>query len=116
MSTEPNATGPEQDRPPATVVDGVIAELRKVYDPEVPVNIYDMGLIYDVAVDEAGQAKIRMTLTSPACPVAGTLPRMAELAAKSAPGVESAKVELVWDPPWTPELMPEHVRLELGLL
>jgi len=93
----------------------VIEAIRQVYDPELPVNVYDLGLIYGLNVDHQGFVDITMTLTSPACPVAGTLPGEVEVAAKNVPGVKDAKVELVWDPPYTLERMPEHIRLELGL-
>lgn len=94
----------------------VIESLRMVYDPELPVNIYDLGLIYDVQVDDAATAHIEMTLTSPACPVAETLPVEAENAARSTPGIRDASVRLVWDPPFTIDRIPEHIRLDLGLL
>lgn len=93
----------------------VIESLRQVFDPELPINIYDLGLIYGLNVDHLGKVDITMTLTSPACPVAGTLPGEAEDAARNTPGVSDATVELVWDPPYTIDRMPEHIRLELGL-
>ncbi len=92
----------------------VIEALRTVHDPEIPVNIYELGLIYDVDVDEAGAVAIRMTLTSPACPVAGILPGQVESKAKAVEGVSAAKVELVWEPPWSPALMSEAAKLQLG--
>jgi FeS assembly SUF system protein len=93
----------------------VIEALKTVYDPEIPVNIYEMGLIYDVLVDANAQVGIRMTLTAPACPAAQTLP--AEVRDKSArvPGVSGAKVEIVWEPPWTKERMSDAAKLQLGL-
>lgn len=94
----------------------VIESLREVYDPEIPVNIYDLGLIYEVNVQEDATVEIRMTLTSPACPVAGTLPGEAEDHARQTPGVRDATVELVWDPPFTIDRIPEHIRLDLGLI
>lgn len=93
----------------------VIEAMRGVYDPEIPVNIYEMGLIYDVAVSAAGKVDIKMTLTSPACPVAGTLPVEVETKVKAIEGVKEAKVDIVWDPPWTPEMMSEAARLQLNL-
>jgi FeS assembly SUF system protein len=93
----------------------VIAALKKVYDPEMPVNIYELGLIYDCAVDEAGFVAIRMTLTAPNCPVAGTLPADVERAARAVPGVTGVKLELTFDPPWTKDRMSEAARLALGL-
>ena len=94
----------------------VVEALQTVYDPEIPVNIYDLGLIYDVDVDEDGSVSIEMTLTSPACPVAGTLPPEVEARVRDVPGVTDVDVELVWEPPWTPERMSEVAKLELGFL
>lgn len=100
-----------------SVLEGEIIEaLRSVYDPEIPVNVYDLGLIYGIDISEEGDVTIQMTLTSPACPVAESLPIEVENAAASVPGVRSAGVELVWDPPFTIDRIPEHVRLELGLM
>lgn len=93
----------------------VIEALRGCYDPEIPVDIYELGLIYGVDVDASGVVKIRMTLTSPACPVAGTLPPDVESKVQAIDGVTSAKVDLVWDPPWTPERMSEAARLQLNM-
>jgi FeS assembly SUF system protein len=92
------------------------AALRSVYDPEIPVNIYDLGLIYDVRPDDNGHVDIDMTLTAPACPVAGQMPGMVEAAVMRAEGVKSVKVELVWDPPWSQERMSDEARLELGMM
>ncbi len=94
----------------------VIESIRTVYDPEIPVNVYDLGLIYDIDVDEDANVKIQMTLTSPACPVAGTLPGEVEMKVRETPGVNDAQLELVWDPPFSIERIPEHIRLELGLM
>ncbi len=94
---------------------GVIDALRTVFDPEIPVNIYELGLIYTVAC-EAGRVDVKMTLTSPACPVAGSLPGEVQMTIEGVPGVESAAVELVWDPAWDPSMMTEAARLELGLM
>ena len=94
----------------------IIESLKTVYDPEIPVDIYELGLIYDLAVDPSGKVDIRMTLTSPACPVAGSLPGEVEAKAATVPGVSKVEVELVWDPPWTMELMSEAAKLELGFL
>ncbi len=93
----------------------IIAALRTCYDPEIPVNIYEMGLVYDIDVNPSGDVVLRMTLTSPACPVAGSLPPEVQAKVAAIPGVKSAKVDLVWDPPWTPERMSEAARLELGM-
>lgn len=94
----------------------VVKALRQVYDPEIPVNIYDLGLIYRLTLDEQGVVKIEMTLTSPGCPVAHTFPGTVENAAKSVDGVIEAIVELVWDPPWSQDQMSEVAKLQLGLL
>jgi FeS assembly SUF system protein len=93
----------------------VVAVLRTCYDPEIPVNIYELGLIYQVDVTPVGEVTIRMTLTSPMCPVAGTLPGEVQAKVKAIPGVVDAKVELVWEPPWDKERMSEAARLELGI-
>ncbi|MEE8241977.1 MAG: SUF system Fe-S cluster assembly protein [candidate division NC10 bacterium] len=94
----------------------VIEALRTVFDPEIPVNVYELGLIYEVKVDPSGAIDIRMTLTSPNCPAAGTLPGEVQEKAKAVPGVTDAKVEVVFDPPWDPSNMSEAAKLELGLL
>jgi len=93
----------------------IIETIQTVYDPEIPVNIYELGLIYDLVV-ESGEVWIKMTLTSPACPVAGTLPIEVENKIASVPGVENVELELVWDPPYTMEMMSEGARLQLGLM
>ena len=94
----------------------VIEALRTVYDPEIPVNIYDLGLVYELDVSDAGVVSIRMTLTAPGCPVAQTFPGTVEQTVRSVPGVTEARVDLVWDPPWSREMMSEAARLELGML
>ncbi len=90
--------------------------LRTIYDPEIPVNIYDLGLIYDVQVDAAGVVTIAMTLTTPMCPVAVSLPPDVENRVRAMHGVTDAKVNVVWDPPWSPDKISEAARLQLGLL
>ena len=95
--------------------DQIIAALKTVYDPEMPVNIYELGLIYGAAVDEAGRAEIQMTLTAPNCPVAGTLPGDVERAIRAVPGVTDVKLELTFDPPWTKDRMSEAAKLALGI-
>src|ERR1700761_2934286 len=96
--------------------DRVSDGLRTLYDPEIPVNIYDLGLIYDLKVDEQeGRVEIQMTLTAPACPVAETFPSVVEEEVFSLAGVRDVKVELVWDPPWSKARMTEAARLELGM-
>ncbi len=94
----------------------VISVLRSCYDPEIPVDIYELGLIYGVDVDAVGAVDIKMTLTSPSCPVAESLPLEVESKVRALPGVEEVAVEVVWDPPWTMENMSEAARLQLGLL
>ena len=94
----------------------VIDELSLIYDPEIPVNIYELGLIYKVEVDEKNHVTIRMTLTAPSCPVAGELPGQVEARVRALEGVEDAKVDLVWDPPWNQSMMSEAAKLQLGLL
>ena len=98
-----------------TLKDQIVAALRKVYDPEMPVNIYELGLIYGIEVDDSGAVSVRMTLTAPNCPVAGTLPGEVERAVRSVPGVTNAKIELTFDPPWSKERMSEAAKLALGL-
>jgi FeS assembly SUF system protein len=95
--------------------DKVIDVLKGCYDPEIPVNIYDLGLIYEVRVDTAGMADIKMTLTAPNCPAAGVLPGEVEYKVKEIPGVKDVHLELVWEPPWEPSKMSEAARLQLGM-
>ena len=94
----------------------VIAALKTVYDPEIPINIFEMGLIYDVIVDQSGQVGVKMTLTAPACPAAQSLPVEVRDKARTVEGVTGAKVEVVWDPPWTKDRMSDAAKLELGML
>jgi FeS assembly SUF system protein len=94
----------------------VIEALRSVFDPEIPVNIYELGLIYEIKVEPDNRVLVKMTLTAPACPVAGTLPGDVENKINAIPEVSEAKVELVWDPPWTRERMSEAAMLQLGFL
>jgi len=94
----------------------VIAALREIFDPEIPVNIYDLGLIYGVEVDDNRDATVTMTLTTPHCPVAESMPGEVELRVSSVPGIRDAEVNLVWDPPWGPHKMSDEARLELGML
>ena len=102
---------PEQKK----IVEKVIDVVKTVYDPEIPVNIYELGLIYDIRVNENNAVHVKMTLTAPGCPVAGTLPVDVERKIESIPEVTSATVELVWDPPWSKDRMSEAAILELGL-
>lgn len=98
-----------------SVKDQVVTALRTVYDPEMPVNIYELGLIYDASVDDEGRAAIRMTLTAPNCPVAGSLPGEVERAVRAVPGVTDVKLELTFDPPWSKDRMSEAAKLALGI-
>ncbi|HEY3570818.1 MAG TPA: SUF system Fe-S cluster assembly protein [Thermoanaerobaculia bacterium] len=100
---------------PSDIENGIVEALKTVYDPEIPVNIYELGLIYDVDIQEEGAVKVKMTLTAPGCPVAGTLPGEVQAKVAGVPGVSSAEVELVWDPAWNPSMMSEAARLELGM-
>ena len=102
--------------PGGDLYEAVISALKEIYDPEIPVNIYDLGLIYGVEVDDESDVTVTMTLTTPHCPVAETMPGEVELRAASVPGVRDAEVNLVWDPPWGPDKMTDEARLELGML
>jgi len=94
----------------------IIDALQTCYDPEIPVNIYELGLVYGIEIGDAGDVRIKMTLTAPNCPVAASLPMEVESKVIAVEGVKSAHVELVWDPPWNPEKMSEGARLELGMI
>lgn len=112
---------PQTTQPDAPVIDlhaieaQVIKALRTCYDPEIPVNIYEMGLIYGIRIEPQGSVEIKMTLTSPNCPVAGSLPQDVESKVKAVPGVTGVKVELVWEPTWNPSKMSAAARLALGM-
>jgi FeS assembly SUF system protein len=99
-----------------TLYEAVIDALKDIYDPEIPVNIYDLGLIYHVEITPEHHAKVKMTLTTPHCPVAESMPGEVELRVGAVPGIGDAEVELVWDPPWDPQKMSDEARLELGML
>lgn len=96
--------------------ESIVNVLKGIYDPEIPVDIYELGLIYDVMVNEDNDVKVLMTLTSPNCPVAESLPQEVELKIKSIDAVKSCEVEITFDPPWTRDLMSEEAKLELGML
>lgn len=113
MTNETQATAVA---PSEAVREGVVAALRTVFDPEIPVNIYDLGLVYGIDVDAEGKVDVRMTLTAPGCPVAGSLPGEVEVRLEEVPGVTAANVELVWEPQWSPDLLTEDVKLQLGLI
>jgi FeS assembly SUF system protein len=102
--------------PGGDLYEAIVDALKEIYDPEIPVNIYDLGLIYAVEVDGEGAAVVTMTLTTPHCPVAESMPGEVELRVSSVPGVRDAEVNLVWDPPWDPAKMSDEARLELGML
>ncbi|HZV19261.1 MAG TPA: SUF system Fe-S cluster assembly protein [Sphingobium sp.] len=102
--------------PGGALYDAVIDALRAIYDPEIPVNIYDLGLVYGVEVDDDAHVSITMTLTTPHCPVAESMPGEVEMRVGSVPGVGVVDVDLVWDPPWDPQKMSDEAKLELGML
>ena len=108
-----NEAAPEAPR--EDLHERIVEALKQVYDPEIPVNIYDLGLIYRLEVGDEGAVTIDMTLTTPGCPVAETFPGMVEYEVEKVDGVRSAEVEIVWDPPWTQDRMTEAAKLELGL-
>lgn len=114
LAQKPAETAPTE--PGGDLYEQVIDALRDIYDPEIPVNIYDLGLIYGVDVSTDGDVAITMTLTTPHCPVAESMPGEVEMRAGSVPGVRDAQVNLVWDPPWDPSKMSDEARLELGML
>ena len=99
-----------------TLREDVIAILKTVFDPEIPVNIYEMGMIYEVQCETNGSTYVKMTLTTPACPVAGTLPGEVHAKVADVEGVSEVKVDLVWDPPWTPAMMSEAAKLQTGMI
>ncbi|MGD2119669.1 MAG: SUF system Fe-S cluster assembly protein [Chromatiales bacterium] len=108
--------GTDETTKPAVEQQALIDAIRTVYDPEIPINIYDLGLIYRLESDAAGHISIDMTLTAPGCPVAGILPGQVRQAVEAVEGVTAVDVNLVWDPPWSRERMSEEAQLQLGLL
>jgi FeS assembly SUF system protein len=116
----PNEDGDAPERPEGeddpTLLEPVLAALKTVYDPEIPVDIVELGLIYELIIKKGGTVFVEMTLTTPACPVAGSLPGEVERAAAAVPGVNEVRVNLVWSPPWDRDRMSEAAKLELGLL
>jgi FeS assembly SUF system protein len=117
---QPEQSGGESGgelRHSGTLQDRVVEAIKRVYDPEIPVNIYDLGLIYEVdAEEETGRVQIQMTLTTPNCPEAQSLPEQVERAAEMAEGAGEATVQIVWDPPWNPDKMSDEAKLELGMM
>lgn len=114
LAQKPQGDAPGE--PGGVLYEAVVDALKEIYDPEIPVNIYDLGLIYGVDVTEGGHAVVTMTLTTPNCPVAETMPMEVELRVGAVPGVGSAEVNLVWDPAWDPQKMSDDAKLELGML
>ena len=114
MTDSTSNVGPEAAVTPETLQKRVVEALKTCYDPEIPVDIYELGLIYSIDVADSREVTVTMTLTSPACPVAGTLPGEVEAKAREVEGVVSARVELVWDPPWDQEMMSDAAKLTLG--
>ena len=114
LAEKPQGENPGE--PGGAIYDGVIAALKEIYDPEIPVNIYDLGLIYGVEVSPEASVMVTMTLTTPHCPVAESMPGEVELRVGAVPGVRDCEVALVWDPPWDMAKMSEEAKLELGML
>ncbi len=109
----PPSPGPAAD--PAKLEADVVEAIKTCYDPEIPINIHELGLISKVEVSPQADVLVEMTLTSPACPVAGSLPPEVEAKVRGVPGVAGARVEVVWEPPWNPDMMSEAARLQLGM-
>ena len=114
LAQQPQGANPTA--PGGALYESVVDALREIFDPEIPVNIYDLGLIYGVDVSPEADVMVTMTLTTPHCPVAESMPAEVELRVSSVPGVRDAEVNLVWDPPWDPAKMSDEARLELGML
>lgn len=114
LKEKPKTATPSE--PGGAIYEAVIDAIKDIYDPEIPVNIYDLGLIYGVDVGDDGDVVVNMTLTTPHCPVAESMPGEVELRVGAVPGVRDAEVNLVWDPPWGPDRMTDEARLELGML
>jgi FeS assembly SUF system protein len=114
LAAKPDDVAP--GAPGGEIYENVVLALKDIFDPEIPVNIYDLGLIYGVDVGDDGAVVVSMTLTTPHCPVAETMPAEVELRVSAVPGVRDAEVNLVWDPPWDPAKMSDEAKLELGML
>jgi FeS assembly SUF system protein len=113
LAAKPEGVAPSE--PGGDIYEGVISALKEIFDPEIPVNIYDLGLIYGVEVDDEAHVIVNMTLTTPHCPVAESMPAEVELRVCAVPGVRDAEVNLVWDPAWDPQKMSDEAKLELGM-
>jgi len=113
--SNPAEHAPQEAQSSGSLREAVIAALRQVHDPEIPVNVYDLGLIYECRVEDEGRVDIRMTLTAPGCPIADLIVAQVEGRVKQVPGVREVKVQLVWEPPWTPERMSDAARLQLNM-
>jgi len=121
LEIEDGQANPINNKPPLKIEDAqlegrVIEAISTIFDPEIPVNIYELGLIYNIGLSKPGNIRVEMTLTSPSCPVAGTLPGDVQRVVESVDGAANVEVKLVWDPPWTPEKMTEAAKLELGFM
>ncbi len=116
LAQQPRPKEPDAVEPGGDLYEQVIEALKEIYDPEIPVNIYDLGLIYHVEITPEHHALVKMTLTTPHCPVAESMPGEVELRVGAVPGIGDAEVELVWDPPWDPQKMSDEAKLELGML
>jgi FeS assembly SUF system protein len=114
LSQKPVAESPTE--PGGALYEAVIEAIKEIYDPEIPVNIYELGLIYGVEVTEDAHAAVTMTLTTPHCPVAESMPAEVEMRVAAVPGIATAEVNLVWAPPWDPQKMSDEAKLELGML
>jgi FeS assembly SUF system protein len=114
IAAQPAEAAPGE--PGGEIYEAVVSALKEIFDPEIPVNIYDLGLIYGVDVSAEGSVLVSMTLTTPHCPVAESMPAEVELRVEAVPGVRDAEVLLVWDPPWDPQKMSDDAKLELGML
>jgi FeS assembly SUF system protein len=115
-ATEAEAERPEEGEDDLALMAPVLAALKTVRDPEIPMDLVELGLIYELIVKQGGTVYVEMTLTTPACPVAASMPGEVEAAIRSVPGVNDVRVKLVWAPPWGPEKMSEEARLELGMM
>jgi len=113
LEGEPLITPSSTDHP---LHESIVDACRSVFDPEIPVNIYDLGLIYTIEIDEESVVKVLMSLTAPGCPVAGEMPGWVATAVESVPGVKDVNVELIWEPPWGMEMMSDEAKLELGFM